>query len=82
MDSTTIAYSYQQIMLPESSFAPVVHLKETNAPTRRQNRSCDQCRKGKRKCDAVIPRDWPFKENEEVDEEVGELSSISKGLPN
>lgn len=40
----------------------VVMQHDDPAPVRKQNRSCDQCRKGKRRCDAVIPRDWPFAE--------------------
>jgi hypothetical protein len=31
---------------------------DPRARVRRQNRSCDQCRKGKRKCDAVVLRGW------------------------
>jgi Fungal Zn(2)-Cys(6) binuclear cluster domain len=44
----------------------------SSGPTRRQNRSCDQCRKGKRKCDAVIPKEWPLAEKEiqESEQEV------------
>lgn len=31
--------------------------KKNGGHVRRQNRSCDQCRKGKRRCDAAVLRD-------------------------
>jgi hypothetical protein len=69
MDSTTFAYPYAPAMLPQGGaagiFVPTAHSVDVAfGPTRRQNRSCDQCRKGKRKCDAVIPKEWPIAEKE------------------
>jgi Fungal Zn(2)-Cys(6) binuclear cluster domain len=55
--------------LPASATA-TAHLTtlscENTPPVRRQNRSCDQCRKGKRRCDAVILRDWTTGESSEI----------------
>jgi hypothetical protein len=45
---------------------------------RRQNRSCDQCRKGKRRCDAVILRDW-ISEEFNGDSEEGRNGQSSNG---
>jgi hypothetical protein len=44
---------------PAEQTFPKVPTRDTAAPIRKQNRSCDQCRKGKRRCDAVVPREWP-----------------------
>ena len=50
--------------------------EENPGSVRRQNRSCDQCRKGKRRCDAVVLRDWP---NEGHDTLSSETQHIDRG---
>jgi hypothetical protein len=45
---------------------------------RRQNRSCDQCRKGKRKCDAVILRD-PLPSGTEEESKEAVKGQLLKG---
>jgi hypothetical protein len=65
MDSFQYQYPVYNTALSTPSVATAVsavaplngHLREGTSVVRRQNRSCDQCRKGKRKCDAVILRD-------------------------
>lgn len=43
---------------------------------RRQHRSCDQCRKGKRACDALILRDWGLEPPESTSQDAnGDNSS-------
>ncbi|KAF2669166.1 hypothetical protein BT63DRAFT_455140 [Microthyrium microscopicum] len=50
-----------------------------NGPIRRQNRSCDQCRKGKRRCDAVVLRDQQVKE-EDANSLEAQYDSSDTGL--
>jgi hypothetical protein len=51
------------------------HFEQSGAAKsgRKQHRSCDQCRKGKRGCDAVIPKD--------ITSSPGSLRSDSAGYP-
>jgi hypothetical protein len=41
-----------------------VGARDQPGPIRKQNHSCDQCRKGKRRCDAVVLRDWVVEDAE------------------
>jgi hypothetical protein len=76
----TFQYQYTVYSPPLSSSAAAVlpavaplngQPREGANIVRRQNRSCDQCRKGKRKCDAVILRDaLPSGTEEEAKEAI------------
>jgi hypothetical protein len=69
------------------SYSPpvVVMHYDDPPPVRKQNRSCDQCRKGKRRCDAVIPRDWPLSgaesgvKNEQQNQDIDGAGSNTTG---
>jgi Fungal Zn(2)-Cys(6) binuclear cluster domain len=47
-----------QVPVQTTTVHVTAQARDDATPVRRQNRSCDQCRKGKRRCDAVILRDW------------------------